>query len=260
MGGPACAAGDLQELVAAGRRFGTIYADPPWQYDNTRTRGAAERHYCTMPVEQIRALPVRELAADEAHLHLWTTVGFLAEGLILLDTWGFQYKSMFVWNKPKLGLGNYWRLCHEILLLGVKGSLPFAKDARDLRSCETLDRGEHSAKPDEVRSFIERSSPGPRLELFARKVTPGWTAWGDEVPVGEEHVICPGENPMTKNPDATYMIEDWPVAKIAVGKRTGRTWATSPAWPKASASAACFNPSPSAWTASSSPAHAAWRP
>ena len=172
---------DLGELLDAGERFRTIYADPPWQYANGGTRGAARRHYRTMPLEEIVALPVADLAEENAHLHLWTTNGFLPDALGLLAHWGFEYKSMLVWVKPQMGLGNYWRVSHELLLFGLRGRLPFQDRAQ--RSWLLEDRTRHSAKPESVRERIEKVSPGPRLELFGRRAVPGWTVWGDQVEV-----------------------------------------------------------------------------
>lgn len=172
---------DLAELLAAGRRFPTIYADPPWPYRNRAARGAAENHYRTLPIEAIRAEPVRQLAAPRAHLHLWTTSSFLGEALALVEAWGFRYKSSLVWVKPQLGAGNYWRLSHEVLLLGVRGGLPFRDHACRSWVCER--RTVHSRKPYAFRALVERVSPGPYLELYGRaeEHAAGWTVYGDQV-------------------------------------------------------------------------------
>ena len=114
---------DLGFLLDAGCRFPAVYADPPWPYDNRASRGAASNHYRTMSLDDLAALPVESLVTDNAHLHLWTTSSFLAEGLSLIEAWGFTYKSSFVWVKDRIGCGNYWRLAHEFLLLGVRGNL-----------------------------------------------------------------------------------------------------------------------------------------
>jgi len=174
-----CTVEDLDALTRQGRKFRAILADPPWRYDNRATRGAAEDHYSTMTVEQIAALPVAQLAADSAHCHLWATNGFLHEALHILEGWGFAFRSCFVWRKPTIGTGNYWRLNHEFLLLGVRGSCPFRD--KSLASCVTLERGEHSAKPEDIRAMIERASPGPYVELFGRRAVEGWAVWGNEV-------------------------------------------------------------------------------
>lgn len=172
---------DLRELCDKGVRFSTIYADPPWPYSNTAARGAAENHYPTLSLEAIRNEPVQELAAENAHLHLWTTNAFLCEAFAVMDQWGFRYKSCLLWVKPQLGMGNYWRVSHEFLLLGVRGKLAFAD--RTVRSWQVARRTVHSRKPFLFRSLIERVSPGPYLELYGREEQPstGWTVYGNQV-------------------------------------------------------------------------------
>jgi N6-adenosine-specific RNA methylase IME4 len=132
-----------------------------------------------MTPQEIAALPVKDLVADNAHLHLWTTNAFLFECKEIMEAWGFEYRSCFVWCKPQMGIGNYWRVSHEFLLFGKRGSAPFRD--KGLKSWAELDRGRHSAKPERVRQMIERASPGPYLELFARTVAPGWAAWGNQI-------------------------------------------------------------------------------
>lgn len=168
---------DLAALEAGS--FGCIYADPPWQYNNQGTRAAQGNHYDGMSVQEICELPVARLAAEAAHLHLWTTNAFLFDARLIMEAWGFTYKSCFVWVKPQMGIGNYWRVSHELMLLGVKGSLPFAD--KSLISWAEIPRGKHSEKPEQVREFIQRASPGPYLEMFARRCAAGWTAWGNEI-------------------------------------------------------------------------------
>jgi N6-adenosine-specific RNA methylase IME4 len=172
---------DLGLLVERGARFPTIYADPPWPYINTAARGAAENHYRTLTLREIRTEPVKDLAADHAHLHLWTTNAFLREAFDVLRAWGFRCKSCLVWVKPQLGMGNYWRVSHEFLLLGVRGNLPFRDHT--CRSWLSIRRTVHSRKPFEFRELIERVSPGPYLELYGREEQPhtGWTVYGNQV-------------------------------------------------------------------------------
>lgn len=172
---------DLHSLSQSGIRFSTVYADPPWPYSNTAARGAAENHYRTMTLEAIRSEPVRQLIANDAHLHLWTTNAFLQEAFDVLRAWGFRYKSCLVWVKPQIGMGNYWRVSHEFLLLGVRGNLPF--QARTIRSWQLARRTVHSRKPFLFRSLIEQVSPGPYLELYGREEQPhtGWTVYGNQV-------------------------------------------------------------------------------
>jgi N6-adenosine-specific RNA methylase IME4 len=169
-------------MLAAGIKFGTVYADPPWSYSNRSTRSSADGEYPTLSVDWLcdpQNMPIAELAAERAHLHLWTTNAFIFEAKRLIDAWGFEYKSCFVWVKPTIGIGNYWRVSHEFLLLGVRGGLTFME--RSKRSWGEYPRGKHSEKPDQIRNTIELVSPAPRLELFARIESPGWTCWGNQI-------------------------------------------------------------------------------
>lgn len=171
----------FRELTDTGRRFATIYADPPWPYNNQATRAAASNHYPTMSIEQIRDEPVAQVCEDRAHLHLWTTNAFLSDAFDVIDSWGFTYKSCFVWIKPQIGLGNYWRVSHEFLLLGVRGKLAFQDKTK--RSWIEADRTKHSQKPAVVRQLIEQVSPAPYLEMYGRQAFPGseWTVYGNQV-------------------------------------------------------------------------------
>jgi N6-adenosine-specific RNA methylase IME4 len=180
--GGTCTVEDLGVLVSREARFSTVYADPPWRYGNQGTRAATDNHYVTMTVEEIAALPVAGLVADDAHLHLWTTNAFLFDARSIIEAWGFEYKSCFVWVKPEMGIGNYWRVSHEFMLLGVRGRCPFLDKSQ--MSWIQASRTHHSAKPGGVRSIIEAVSPGPYLELFGRDAVEGWTVWGNEVSRG----------------------------------------------------------------------------
>lgn len=171
----------VETLSETGAQFGCVYADPPWSYSNQATRASTDNHYHTMTVDEICALPVSKVAATQSHLHLWTTNAFLFDAKRVMDAWGFQYKSVFVWCKPQMGIGNYWRVSHEFLLLGVRGSTTFPAGQKNLRSWAELSRGRHSAKPEQVRKWIEKASPGPRLELFARHQHNGWTVIGNQI-------------------------------------------------------------------------------
>lgn len=185
------AATDLRR-ACANRAFACIVADPPWQFMN-RTGKVAPEHrrltrYGTMDLASIQALPVQDCAASMAHLYLWVPNALLPEGLAVMQAWGFTYKSNIVWHKVRKdggsdgrGVGFYFRNVTEMLLFGVRG-----KNARTLapgRSQVNLlatRKREHSRKPDEIYPIIEACSPGPRLELFARGMRPGWTSWGNQ--------------------------------------------------------------------------------
>ncbi|CAN5441982.1 MT-A70 family methyltransferase [soil metagenome] len=177
--GRASKVSSLYGLAATGAKFGCIYADPPWQYTNSAGRSASAKHYEGLSIKQLCALPVHELAADRAHCHLWTTNAFLLGAMEILDAWGFEYRSAFIWVKPQMGTGNYWRVSHEFMLLGVRGDMTFRD--RSMKSWLEVPRTSHSAKPDAVRKLVERASPGPYLELFARSPVKGWTVFGNQI-------------------------------------------------------------------------------
>ena len=178
-----CTTEDLAQLIARGDKFGSIYADPPWVYDNQTTRAATGNHYGGLTVDELCALPVRELAADDAHLHLWTTNAFLFDCARIFEAWGFEFRSTFVWVKPQMGIGNYWRNSHEFLLTGIRGDAKRFND-HSIKSWLECDRSRHSEKPFVVRDYIRRASPGPYLEMFARTPADGWTCWGNEIERG----------------------------------------------------------------------------
>ena len=173
--------------------FGTILADPPWRFLNKTGKVAPEhrrlRRYATMTLDEIAALPVAQLAATPAHLYLWCPNALLPDGLAVLQSWGFTYKSHLVWYKIRKdggpdgrGVGFYFRNVTELLLFGVRGknARTLAPGRRQVNLLATQKR-EHSRKPDELYGIIERCSPGPFLELFARgNARPNWTAWGNE--------------------------------------------------------------------------------
>lgn len=178
-----CTVSDLARLIERGDSFGTIYADPPWIYDNQSTRAATGNHYNGLSVDELCDLPVADLTLDDAHLHLWTTNAFLFDCPRIFDAWGFEFRSTFVWVKPQMGIGNYWRNSHEFLLTGIKGNAKRFND-RTLKSWLECDRSRHSEKPFVVRDYIRRASPGPYLEMFARTPADGWTCWGNEIERG----------------------------------------------------------------------------
>jgi N6-adenosine-specific RNA methylase IME4 len=180
-------------LRAAGRtKFGTILADPPWQFTN-RTGKVAPEHrrlsrYSTMSLDEICALPVANIADDPAHLYLWVPNALLPEGLRVMRAWGFTYKSNIVWHKVRKdggsdgrGVGFYFRNVTEVILFGTRGkkARTLAAGRRQVHLIATRKR-EHSRKPDEQYDVIEACSWGPRIELFSRGARPGWTVWGDQ--------------------------------------------------------------------------------
>jgi len=174
------------------KRFGTVLADPPWQFLN-RTGKMAPEHkrlarYATMTLDEICALPVSKTLADTAHLYLWVPNALLPEGLKVLSAWGFSYKSNIIWHKIRKdggpdgrGVGFYFRNVTEILLFGVRGKnvRTNAPGRRQVNFMATRKR-EHSRKPDEQYKIIEDCSNGPYLEMFARGNRRGWSCWGNQ--------------------------------------------------------------------------------
>ena len=176
-----CGRDELDLMIQRGVKFRTIYADPPWAYTNQGSRAATGNHYPTMPIADIAALPVEKLAAEVAQLHLWTTDAFLEDAINIMKAWGFERKSTLLWEKTQLGMGDYWRVCHEYLLLGTRGKAKFPSGQHAHRSVLQADRLKHSQKPDVFRQLIEKVGNAPRLELFGRRQEPGWVVWGNEV-------------------------------------------------------------------------------
>ena len=174
------------------KKFSTILADPPWQFQNSTGKIAPEHkrlnRYPTLDLEKIKALPVDEISNDRCHLYLWVPNALVSEGLDVMKSWGFQYKSNIIWQKIRKdgepdgrGVGFYFRNTTEMLLFGVKG-----KNVRTLKPGRTQvnviksRKREHSRKPDEQYKIIEGCSWGPYLELFARGKRKNWTVWGNE--------------------------------------------------------------------------------
>jgi N6-adenosine-specific RNA methylase IME4 len=167
---------DLIEFAAAGHRMGCIVVDPSWS-----TPGALTLPYDVIDVDELKNLPIPRLAGQRRHLHLWTLPNsYHRIAYDIAEHWEFRVVSEFVWCKSQLGRGNYWRMSHEIMLTAVRGENDRFDDL-GLRSWIEAPRGPHSGKPDIVREMIERASPGPWLEIFARKLTPGWFAFGHEI-------------------------------------------------------------------------------
>lgn len=171
--------------------YGTILADPPWQFQN-RTGKIAPEHkrlarYQTLDLQAIKEIPVAVVTAEQSHLYLWVPNALLREGLEVMEAWGFQYKTHIVWHKVRKdgepdgrGVGFYFRNTTELILFGVRGRLRTLKRGRTQVNIIKTRKREHSRKPDELYEIIEACSPGPYLELFARGQREGWDQWGNE--------------------------------------------------------------------------------
>lgn len=182
---------DLLDEVGK-RKFSTVLADPPWQFQNRTGKMAPEHRrlsrYSTMTLQEIKDLPVQAVLNDTAHLYLWVPNALIPDGLDVMSHWGFTYKTNIIWYKirkdggpDRRGVGFYFRNVTEVILFGVRG-----KSARTLqpgRSQENIissQKREHSRKPDEQYDLIEACSPGPYIELFARGPRKGWFSWGNQ--------------------------------------------------------------------------------
>jgi N6-adenosine-specific RNA methylase IME4 len=175
------------------RKFKTILADPPWQFQNRTGKMAPEhkrlKRYSTMKIEDIKALPVSDVADDPCHLYLWVPNALLPDGLEVLKAWGFEYKSNIVWEKVRKdgqpdgrGVGFYFRNVTELLLFGTRGKSnvrTLAPARSQVNLLRTMKR-EHSRKPDEIFDIIESCSSAPYLELFARGTRENWLLWGNQ--------------------------------------------------------------------------------
>jgi len=185
------AAEDFMNFVGR-RKFSTILADPPWQFQN-RTGKMAPEHkrlsrYTTLTLEEIKNIPVQRVLKDKAHLYLWVPNALLSHGLEVLEAWGFEYKTNLIWYKvrkdggpDRRGVGFYFRNVTEMILFGIRG-----KNARTLQQGRRQEniivkrKREHSRKPDEQYELIEACSWGPFLEMFARGSRKNWYCWGNQ--------------------------------------------------------------------------------
>lgn len=180
----ATSAGVSVNIFATDKKYRVIYADPPWSYNDkqdTDYYGGAEKHYGTMLLEDIAALPIGRIAEKNAVLFLWTTSPLIFDSQKVFESWGFTYKSMFIWDKVKTGMGHYNSVRHEMLLICTRGSCT-PDTPRMFDSVQSIERSEnHSEKPQQFREIIETLYAGNRIELFARKPHAGWDVWGNEV-------------------------------------------------------------------------------
>lgn len=178
--------------------YRTIVADPPWEYTQSRivttaktakTRPEAAAKYRTMTDTEIAALPVGAWCEDDAHLYLWATNPRLRAAFGIVEAWGFEYRTLLTWEKQgTLGMGYYFRGQTEHVLFATRGKLPIPPEKRE-RNIFRAPKTGHSIKPDSFMDMVERVSPGPYLEMFARRQRLGWDTWGNEalnhVEIGE---------------------------------------------------------------------------
>ena len=190
---PPTAADDLRCSGFPSHAYGTVLADPPWRFANRTGKMAPEHRrlsrYPTLTLQDIKALPVGSFVRPASHLYLWVPNALLPDGLEVMQSWGFTYKTNLVWYKvrrdggpDRRGVGFYFRNVTELILFGVRGSLRTLAPGRRQENIILRRKQEHSRKPDALYDLIEQCSPGPYLELFARHPRPGWIQWGNESP------------------------------------------------------------------------------
>ncbi|HON98596.1 MAG TPA: MT-A70 family methyltransferase [Bacteroidales bacterium] len=163
-------------------KFRIIYADPPWKYSNSMPEYFSEQanHYQLMSIDEIAAMDIKSLAEDNAVLFLWVTSPILRESFKVIDAWGFEYKSSFVWDKIKHNMGHYNSVRHEFLLICTRGSCT-PDNIKLFDSVQSIERTEHSEKPEFFREIIDTLyTHGRKIELFARKKVEGWEVFGNE--------------------------------------------------------------------------------
>ena len=164
-------------------KYRIIYADPPWQYGNDRTfyGGDPINYYPAMSIDEICSMPIKDISEENSVLFLWTTSPILEETFEVINTWGFKYKTSFVWDKIKHNMGHYNSVRHEFLLVCTKGSCT-PDVAKLYDSVQSIERTKHSEKPELFREIIDTLYPiGKRIELFARIKTEGWEVFGNEL-------------------------------------------------------------------------------
>jgi N6-adenosine-specific RNA methylase IME4 len=197
--------------------FGTVVADPPWPYrdankdsstltkplrkitrqDGTLAKQVNDWTYAPMPLDEILHLPVRTIVAKNAHLYLWTTNAFMEQAHQVARAWGFEPKTILTWvktkhndpSKPSMKTGYWFRGATEHVVFATRGSCP--KPTVALPTAFGYPRiGEHSRKPEGFYTrYVERISPGPRLEMFSRTTREGWVVWGNQVPTEEPELM-----------------------------------------------------------------------
>lgn len=200
-------------------KFRTIVADPPWAYKSSMNGagfGSTTKNgirivrkgvmkskpmpYPTMSVDEICALPVRDLAEDDSHLYLWTTQAFLRDSYRVMDAWGYKQGAMLIWSKPPMGVVGTYVCSVEFCIFGRRGNLEAKR--KQVGTCYQWPRSHHSAKPEAFQDMVESVSPGPYLEMFARRNRLGWSTWGNEclqhvtlVPPNASDQLPPNERP-----------------------------------------------------------------
>lgn len=157
--------------------YRTIVVDPPWRFATAATKADARKHYSTMTVDDLCAMPVASLCAPDAHLWLWAVNGLMEDAYRIVRAWGFTPLTLVTWCKPGPGVGHYLRNNTEHIIFASCGK-PMTPDEKPLSTWFVWPRGAHSVKPAGAGDLIEQVSPGPYVELFCRQPRMGWDGWG----------------------------------------------------------------------------------
>lgn len=171
------------------KKYQIIYADPAWEYRHCASNSRKiENQYPTMKLEEIKKLDLP--IDDNAILYLWTTSPKITEALEVMGTWGFDYRTSLIWDKQVMGMGYWFRIQHEILLVGVKGKMSPPKPKDRISSIIRSNRRQHSRKPDIIRTLINKWYPNyNKLEVFARHKFEGWDCWGNQAPKDTQNIL-----------------------------------------------------------------------
>lgn len=175
-------------------KYGSIVVDPPWSFTfstrkseagNNGWHGSTDRHYQTMKLDDLKQMPVADIASPDSVLWLWSVNALMDDAMVLMREWGYDYKNCLTWAKtnksgaPAFGMGYWLRGASEHLLIGVRGKPKPLR--RNVPTWFPAPIQRHSQKPDQAYDLIKSLSPGPHIDLFARAPRAGWTVWGDEV-------------------------------------------------------------------------------
>jgi len=170
----------ISNLNSCNIKFNAIVADPPWRYNDIDCRGAAEHHYSTMSLEDIKNIPIKNVQSENSCLFLWTTNPFLPESFDVMESWGYNYKTTLTWVKSgNIGMGRYFRGTTEHCLFGTTGKVKIKQ--RNIPTHFIVDKRYHSWKPHNIHKIVNENIQPPYLELFGRMELPNWYIFGNDI-------------------------------------------------------------------------------
>lgn len=166
------------------KRYGVIYADPPWSYGRPSAPSMGQKEYCTMSLDEMKRMNVEGISDDNSLLFMWSSGALLEDSLELMAAWGFKYRTIaFIWNKKRPAFGKYTMPMCELVLVGKRGNIPKPRGAQNVRQHYSIEKSAHSVKPKIFRDLISKMFPTQnKLEMFARDSDDGWDVFGNEAP------------------------------------------------------------------------------